>query len=112
MNFVLENDHPRIDGQMDHETASAVQAHTVPLQRRHVGSPALKPLGPTGKTIEKLEDRIIGHRVPEVLAIDKPVQALHNDAKERVQRLELVVLGFTHVTLVMSGAVCSLSGRS
>ena len=84
MNFVLENDHARISGQMDYQPVSAMQMHAVTLHRRHVRSSALKAFGPAWKTIEKLKDRLVGNGVPEMVAIDKPVQPLHDDVKEGV----------------------------
>jgi hypothetical protein len=44
----------------------------------------LKAFGPAWKAIEKLEDRLIGNDVPEMDAIDKPVQPFHDDVKEGV----------------------------
>jgi hypothetical protein len=61
-----------------------MQIHAITLHRGHVRSSALKAFGPAWKTIQKLKDRLVGNGVPEMVAIDKPFQSLHDDVKERV----------------------------
>ena len=47
---------------------------------------------PAGKVVEELEERILGHRVEEVLARDEPREPLLDDLEERVEGLKSCIL--------------------
>src|SRR5579871_3734787 len=96
VNLVLEDDDARIPRRMDHEPVSAMQLHSVALQRCHIRGAALKAFGPIWKSITELEDGINGHGVPEMVASDTAIQPLHDDVEERIQIRELVILRRTH----------------
>src|SRR5882724_2351225 len=56
-----------------------------------VGAASNRPR-PTGKVVEELEERIVGYRLEEMLAVDEPREPLLDDLEERIEGVKDCIL--------------------
>ena len=89
---VLKNDHAGFSVVMNGQVETSVEHEGLaigPVQLSHCGATHDVPRV-AGDRDDVLEDDIIGQEVEEVVPVGEPVEALFDNAKERVERCEVV----------------------
>ena len=89
---VLEDDHAGFSVVMDGQVEASVQHEGLaigPVQLGHCGATDDVPRV-AGDRDDVVEDDIVGEEVEEVVPVGEPVEALFDNAKERVERCEVV----------------------